>query len=285
MLLVSWRQFATLLFFAVISSSAFLRAADVKSEDVVARHLDSIGTAQARKDLKSRVVEGSCTYRVIVGGSGAVDGKFVLATAGRKANFLFKVNTNDFRGEQFISDGSKTSEAGTYNDKTRSEFGYFVYSQDAPLRENLLGGVWSAGWPLLDLDARKGKVHYEGSKKVDGKELIALRYEPKKSTDLDIVLYFDPQTYQHVMTIYKMERSNSLAGGETAQAGKQPRRYEIEERFSDFKTADGLTLPTHYDLRYTLETETGFKKTIEWEVKALGIHNNIGIDDHSFQVQ
>ncbi len=97
--------------------------------------------------------------------------------------------------------------------------------------------------------------------------------------------YFDPQTFQHVASIYKMQPSNSIEGGETAMAGRQSRRYQIEERFSDFKSADGLTLPTHYDLRYTLETERGFTKSIEWEVRALSIGNNISIDDRSFEVK
>jgi hypothetical protein len=82
-----------------------------------------------------------------------------------------------------------------------------------------------------------------------------------------------------------MEPSTSVVGGETAMAGKSTRRYRIEERFSDFQTADGLTLPTRYDVRYTLETESGFTKSVEWEVKATSIMNNISIDARSFQVQ
>ena len=153
------------------------------------------------------------------------------------------------------------------------------------LRENLLGGVWSTGWPLLDLEGRRAKLHADGTKKVDGKELIVLRYQPKKITDLNIFLYFDPETYRHVMTLYKMEPSTSVVGGETAQSGKQTRRYRIEERFSDFKTADGLTLPTHYDLRYTMEGESGFTKSIEWEIKSASIANNMSIDERNFEVQ
>jgi hypothetical protein len=149
----------------------------------------------------------------------------------------------------------------------------------------VLGGVWSTGWALLDLEGRKAKLHAEGTTKMEGEELLALRYEPRKSTDLDIFLYFDPQSYRHVMTVYKMAIRTSMEGGETAQAGKQSNRYRIEERFSDFKTADGLTLPNHYDLRYTIEMENGFTKTVEWDVRALNIMNNQSIDPRSFQVK
>jgi hypothetical protein len=87
------------------------------------------------------------------------------------------------------------------------------------------------------------------------------------------------------MTVYKLEPSTSVAGGETTMAGKSTRRYKIEERFSDFQTVEGLTLPTHYDLRYTLEGESGFTKSVEWEVRALSILNNQSIDPRSFQVK
>lgn len=274
-----------ILFSMFMTGSVTLWAADMTPGEILTRHLDAIGSERARSAVKSRVVQGPATYRILVGGSGAIDGKSVVASEGRKSDYLFKVNAGTYRGEQFICDGDKISVAGTYSDKTRSEFGNFVLSQDVVLRENLLGGVWSVGWPLLDLEGRKATLHGEGMKKVDGQELLGLRYQPKKNTDLDISLYFDPQTYRHVMTVYRMEPSTSVAGGETAMAGKSTRRYRMEERFSDFQTADGLTLPTRYDVRYTIESEIGFTKSVEWEVKATSIINDISIDARSFQVK
>lgn len=273
------------IFLLLTSASMCLWAADMKPEEVVAKHLDAIGTAAARKSVKSRVVQGPATYRIHSGGSGAIDGKAVVASEGGKSNFLFKINTNGYRGEQFICDGNKTSVAGTYSDKTRSEFGDFVLAQNVVVREPLLGGVWTVGWPLLDVEAHKAQIHYEGSKKVDGRNLIALRYRPKKGTDLDIMLYFDPLTYQHVMTAYKASQQTGLGEGELETARKQPTRYEIEERFSDFQTVDGLTLPSHYDLRFTVEQESGFTKSVEWEVRATNVMNNVSIDPRSFEVK
>lgn len=233
----------------------------------------------------SRAIQAFATYRILVGGSGAVDGKAQMASEGCKSDFLFKINAGTYRGEQFIFDGEHVGVVGTYADKRRSEFGNFVLTRDILLRENLLGGVWSTSWALLDVEGRKAKLHSEGTKKVDGKELLAVRYIPKKNTDLDIVMYFDPQTFHHVMTIYRMEPPTSVVGGETAQALKSTRRNRLEERFSDFQTINGLTLPTHYDLRYTLEAESGFTKSIEWEVQNANIVNNIGIDPRSFEVK
>ncbi|MBI3474264.1 MAG: hypothetical protein HY010_00900 [Acidobacteria bacterium] len=280
------RPLAALFSLLLLCSSPLLRAADLKPEEVLAKHLDSIGSAQVRSSMKSRVVQGFATYRVLVGGSGAIDGKYVYASEGDKSNYLCKINSNGFRGEQIIYDGNRVSVAGTYLDKSRSEFGDFLINQDAPIRENLLGGVWSSGWPLLDLEGHKAKLHSEGTKKVDGREFIVLRYQPKKGTDLSILLYFDPQSYQHLMTTYRISVSAGIGThGETSSSQKQVTRYQIEEKFSDYQTTDGLTLPSHYDLRFSQELDNGFSKLVEWEVKATNIVNNIPVDARSFQVK
>ena len=269
----------------LVTASASLWSADMKPGELVAKHLDSLGTAQARKDVKSRVIQGGATYRVIQGGSGAIDGKYVFASEGPRSNFLLKINASSYHGEQFIYDGNKASVAATWSDKSRSEFGDFVLAQDIFLKDNLLGGVWSTGWPLLDIDGHGSKLHSAGMKKIDGKELLGLRYQPRKNTDLQIVMYFDPQTYRHIMTTYYVEPPRSIEGGELAQAQQMQKRYQAEERFSEFQTVDGLTLPSHYDLRFTLETESGQTKTIEWEVRARSINHNMTIDPRSFQVK
>jgi len=278
-------KMTAVLFLLVIVVPHLLRGSDIKPEDLVAKHLDSIGSLQSRSGLKSRVVQGAATYRILVGGTGAIDGKYVFASEGPKSNYLFKINTSGYRGEQFIWDGNKISVAGTYADKSRSEFGDFLLGQDIAVRENLLGGVWSSEWPLFDVSGRKAKLHYEGLKKIDGQEFLVLRYQPKRNSDLDIALYFSPETYRHVMTTYKATRAAGLGRTEVETARKQSTLYVIEERFSDFQTTDGLTLPTHYDLRFTEELDNGFTKAVEWEVKAMSIMNNISINAQSFQVK
>jgi hypothetical protein len=271
--------------FLVVTVPVRVQCAEPVPGNIVLKHLDSLGSAAARAAVNSRVVEGAATYRVLVGGSGAIDGKSVLATENHKTNLLLKINANGFHGEQFICDGDKISVAGTYSDKTRAEFGEFVLAQNATLRENLLGGVWSAGWPLLDLEGRKARVHAEGLRKVDGRDLIVLGYQPKKGTDLQISLFFEPVTYRHVMTTYKISRGPGIGASLVDTARKQAARFEIQERFSEFKSIDSLVLPTRYDLRYTEEQDNGFTKTVEWEVRAVKIVNNLSIDARSFEVK
>src|SRR5438270_4840108 len=53
-------------------------------EELVAKHLESLGTAQARSDAKSRADEGTVRFRVLSGGVGQIDGQSVLLSEGRK---------------------------------------------------------------------------------------------------------------------------------------------------------------------------------------------------------
>ena len=278
-----------------------MAATDTKSEEIVQRHLDSIGPAATRASTKSRVVEGSAVYRVLVGGSGRVDGKVVLASEGHKSQMLLKIVSQNYHGERFTSDGSRTFVEGTYDDHSRSEFGQFLRSEDFAVREGLLGGELSEAWPLLDMDSVKGKLKYEGKKKVDGKELEVLSYHGGKMSDLSVMLYFDPENFHHVMTIYKASQHVGLAPpdtfGVTAQetvsvasssdansASRQQTRYQIQEKFSDFNAQDGLTLPTHYDLQFAEELSSGFTKTVEWEVTTTRVLNGVQLDPKNFQV-
>jgi hypothetical protein len=161
-----------------------------------------------------------------------------------------------------------------------------VFVQDAVVREGLLGGVLSTAWPLLNLNDRKAKLSFDGVKKMDGQELYELRYRPRKSTDLEINLYFDPQTCRHVETTYSYSVSQSLTeGGETSVARQQQNRYRLTEKFSDFKTVDGVTLPTHDDIQFSQELQGGHTSLTEWDLKGLDVSSNIAVDPRNFEVK
>jgi hypothetical protein len=297
----------------LVLCTSFAFAADQKPEEIVAKHLDSIGTAQARSAAVSRVVEGKAEFKMLVGGGGTLDGKSVLVSQGDKVQLMMKFPNNDYRGEQFISDGDHTQVAATTSNHTRSNLGEFVRVQDVMLREGLLGGVLSKAWPLANLDEHKAKLSYAGMKKMDGKQLIELRYKPKKSSDLDISLYFDPDTYHHVMTVYSYSQRGGLGhineqisnavptgdtlpgdlptGGvvpessETRTARQQETRYRLEERFSDFQTDKGLTLPQRYTIHFSQELSNGHTTVSEWDIAAVEIINGNGVDPGNFRVK
>jgi hypothetical protein len=283
------------------------------ADELVAQHLDSIAPAAARSAFKTRVAQGPVHFTILVGGAGAIDGKSVLVSDGKKLQFMMKLPNNDYRGEQFIFDGDKVKVAFSGAQQTRSALGNFVFVQDAVVREGLLGGVLSTAWPLLDINARKAKLSFDGVKKIDGQELYELRYHPHKNSDLDIRLYFDTQTCRHLETIYSYTvspsfgaMSPSATGGgisqaspdgsgtpsatpggspETSTARQLPNRYRLQEKFSEFKTIDGITLPLHYDIQFSEELQNGRTTLREWDIKGLDVSNNVGIDPRNFDVK
>jgi hypothetical protein len=62
-------------------------------------------------------------------------------------------------------------------------------------------------------------------------------------------------------------------------------RYTIEERFSDFHTDDGITLPRHYDLRFTRELQNGTTQAYDWDMTADKVLNNIEVDPGNFHIK
>jgi hypothetical protein len=75
--------------------------------------------------------------------------------------------------------------------------------------------------------------------------------------------------------------------GRNARDGANQRqiRYTIEERFSDFQTDNGITLPRHYDLRYTPEPQNGSTRAYDWEMTADKVITNISPDPANFQIK
>jgi hypothetical protein len=211
----------------------------------------------------------------------------------------------DWRGEQFIFDGEHTGFATATTSHTRSVFAQFVSSQDFIVKEGLLGGELSTGWALQNLDQNHAKLQFVGTKKVDGKELIGLQYFSKATHDMQVKIYFDPQTFQHVMTVYTLEIAPGMSGEIIESAYQHQNRYTIEERFSDFQAVDGLTLPTHYHLQYTQEVQTqnsgtgptsaapasaqgellGSTRVYDWDMTAERIEHNLTLDAKNFHVK
>jgi hypothetical protein len=278
-------------FFAIIFlcfSVPVLSAQDkLTAEDVVKRHLDSVGSASTLAGDKSRVFEGTINFQVLTGGTGKIDGKMAIVSEGHKIHLMMKFPSTNYHGEKLVCDGKKVQVAPSTDLKTRSGFGQFVHIQDVLLREGLLGGELSTAWPLFDLSNRKPKLAYDGLKEINGKPLHEIQYKPQKGQDVDIHLYFEPESFHHVLTVYILTIRAQLAeGGETAQAGNQQEtHYRVEERFGDFKSAGGLTLPNEYRIHFTQDQQGGNTAILEWDTTATRIIENPTLDPRNFEVK
>ncbi len=246
--------------------------AKLTAEEVVARHLDSIGTAAARAAVKSRTAQGSARMELLMGGSDNAAGSVMLVSDGRRFVITMQFTTGREGGERFVFDGSKTQIA-MVKPGVRSQLGEFLYQRDDILKEGLLGGALMTSWSLLDVAGHRPQLKYEGLKQIDGRSLHELSYAPRKGDrDLLIHLYFEPDTFRHVKTVYSFTIARPM--GNRRGFERDDTQYRIEEAFSDFRTVDGLTLPGHWNLRYSVSGTSAM--IVSYDVALATIaHNNV----------
>lgn len=120
-----------------------------------------------------------------------------------------------------------------------------------------------------------------------------LEYVPAKHSDLEIDLYFEADTFRHVLTTYSMTISPQVAASETATARGKPAYYQMEERFGEFKRIDNLELPTRWILRFSTDaqpdpTHPGFGEqvySIQYDARSIAISDNVTLDPKNFEVK
>jgi hypothetical protein len=253
-------------------------------QDLVARSLKAVGTPEKLAARKTCIAEGNGTVRVRTGGSGSMAGQTVFLSEGDKFRYDMKFDSRDYPEELFTFDG-QNAQVGYIRPGKRSKLGDFLYLYNGIIKEGLIGGVLSTAWPLTQLEQRSPKLQYRGLAKVEGKQAHELRYQMKKGdSNLNLFLYFEPDTFRHVATIYRIIQPAPLAGRPDLSSSQTDNRLELLEVFEDFREEDGLTLPHRWTIHYTAEAgqSTFFG---EWETVFEKITFNQPIDAKSFAVQ
>jgi hypothetical protein len=227
----------------------------LKPEELIAKHLESIGSIEKLKSAKSRATIGSTQVSFRVGGSGTMNGKANILSQGSSVRAGFTYSALEYPGEQIAFDGTKVT-AGQMSPGNYPPFSRFIYENDVLLKEGLLFGSLSTAWALLDVGPKRPRLDSTGIKKIDGKQLYELKYQPRSSrVNVQGWLYFEPETFRHVRSQFKLEAPVSTLRSITDSA--ETVRYQIIERFDDFKETDGLTLPHSYNLEFTVDSPRG----------------------------
>ena len=253
----------------------------LEPEELVARHLQAIGPPEALSAVQSRSAQGVGRVEVLLGGAGSLEGPARFVSEGRKVFLSIQFNALNYAAEEVSFDGEDCY-VGNTQPGLRSQLGQFLYQYDDLVEEGLLGGVLSTAWPLLDLEARSPRLDYEGLKKVNGQELLDLRYRMRRGgTDFRIHLYFDPETFRHMATTYRLRVPAPMGATIKESARQTDTYYTLEEWFSDFETTDGLDLPTFWTIRLTLETRTG-TFLAKWDMLYPEIRHDLSIDPQVF---
>jgi hypothetical protein len=253
----------------------------MKAEEVIAKHLESIGTAEVRASVKNQMAVGDVAVTFVSQKNQPAQGRVVMVSEGTK-NFLgMNLNANDYPLEKFSYDG-KDAKVAFVRTNVRSILGNFILSNQLMLEESLLGGTLATSWALSNLATNKAKVSFDGTKKIDGKEVYILGYTPKGGSDIDIKIYLEKDTFRHIRTEYKRTSSAGIGTRPEQSSGFSETRLKITENFGDFKAEKGITLPHSYTLNYST---TGIAVEIEWKFALTQFAFNQNLDPKTFDAE
>jgi hypothetical protein len=266
-----------------IDSTSRSSVADkIKPEELVARHLESIGTAKARAAITTRIISGTSQVIIRTPPPGQAVGKAVLASDGTKILFGMSFPSPIYPREQLGFNGNSFM-AAFATPGVRSGLGNFLMMHDLIFKQGLMCGTLSSAWPLLDLPAHHAQVEYVGTKTLDDRVLHELKYEPRGSSDLKVTLFFDLENFRHVRTEYERVVSAPMGKVEYTNVQEREARYKMVEEFSLFKSESGLNLPHIYTIKLSIDTING-TFLADWMVRLTQFEFNQPIDPNSFSI-
>jgi hypothetical protein len=250
-------------------------------EEIVSKHLESIGPASARAAAGGRVIAGTTQVTFRSSGIAQTEGGAVLASDGIKSMVTMKFQSSQYPYEKIGFDGNKVT-AYQEPGASYSSLGSFARANPEMFKEGLIGGALSSAWSLLDLSNKKAKLESAGTKKVDSRQLVEIRYFPRGGSDLKISLFFDAESFQHVRTVYNKVISAQMGRTVDQSARMSETRYQLVEEFSDFKTEGGMTLPHTYKIHF--EQQGAGTQISDWVMTLVRFAFKQHLDSKDFNV-
>jgi hypothetical protein len=274
---------ASLLILGVAAPSPLANPQDkLGAEEVIAKHLASVGETETLNSLKSRVVQGTVRVAFRAPKLANVQGQAVLASDGEKNMMGMAFDDKGYPQEKLGYDGNDVT-AGFIRPGFRSNLGDFILANKTIMKQGLMGGVLSEAWPLYDLAERKAKVEYSGVKKIGERRAHELKYYPRGGTDLRISLFFDAETFNHLRTEYVKTITAQLGANPEASASQRESRYQMTEDFADFRKEAVLILPHRYTVKLELDTRGG-SFVADWVFELSRFAYNQRLDPGSFNM-
>jgi len=230
-----------------------------KAEEIVQRHLDSIGSLEHRLTSTSRLVLGETEFAVVVPES-TLKGRALMASDGHDLMFLSNFGVPQYKYEKIgLFDGK--SSIPFISQGMRSPLGSYLQVNTKILTERLFGGSILSSWRLLEPGTFE--VRNAGKKRINGRDAFVIRLILKNALagESAIKLYFDAETFQHLRTEYlqtipdKDVQPIRVFG---ANLGENVNLFV--EDFSDYRRTGNLTLPHKYRASLTLSEGKGTKE-------------------------
>ncbi len=254
---------ATLAVIAILVPRASIAGDKLKPEEIVARHLESIGTAEARAGIHSRIVGGKVVVAFSSPGTQQFTGQAVMASEGNKNLISMNFESANYAQENIGFDGENVS-VGYARAGVRTNLGDLLWTYKPIVKSGLVGGTLSQSWPLLNEAGKNYKLEGGGTRKIEGRPAYEVRFIPRGGSDMEIRLYFDAETFQHVRTEYMHTIIAQLGGNVDSSAHQRTTRYRMTEDFSGFQKEGALTLPHSYKISMELDATSPFRA--KWDL-------------------
>jgi len=259
-----------------------VHADKLSTDEIVTKHLAAIGSTADTAASHTRVATGTTQARLrLTNAPVELSGPAQIASDGDQFLLAMIFQANNYPHEKASFDG-ENQVIGVLTQGGRSLLGNFLSSQPSLLKHGLIGGVLSSAWPLYHLDRRDAKLSYSGMDKINGKPVYKLKYIPRNAGDLNINLYFDATTFQHVRSQYDYIVSARQGGIAETSVSQRDNRFKLVEEFSDFQPTGKLMLPHTYTIELTVELPNR-TQTMEWTINLQQFAFNETIDPRVFK--
>lgn len=247
------------------------------TDEILSKHLASVGTPEALQKIKSRILVGVGTFTTRLK-PGKIGGAAQFASDGDKMLLAIVLNSNDYPFEKFGFDG-KDLTAATLPEGGYSPLGSYLKSYKHLVKSGLLGGVLRCNVPLFKSNVGT-KFEAAGVSKIDDRYAYKVKASTPGMGDMEISLYFDAETFRHLRTVYfyrmtGVPRNPNAPIDLTVPSGGD---YTLTENFSNFTKVDDLILPLRYILEYTTNN------SLIWTVNFTKAYNNQPIDATAFRM-
>jgi hypothetical protein len=213
--------------------------------------------------------------------------------------------------EYFAYNGADVT-VGYISPGQRSPLADFIFRYNGLMKEGFMGGILSTAWPFLKTKDTQPDYRLS-TEKVEDAELYVIEYSAKKALgDVKAKLYFEPKTFHHLRSEYRVRLANDMSamgsvnsGGNpdpinrdailatgrpgatrpraTLQGNQADSIYVMTEKYGNFAKIGDLVLPQDYSIEYSMEG-TGAAFLAKWVLLAEHWMPNRGNIDQSFFV-